>query len=236
MATPSLLQSKPVVGGRCKALCICFHPHLPSFSSILCSSVYLTLPPVVSLPLSAGNRCPASPHKYLLITITGDSWSTQTNNLRVHIQFSHIHSGRGQMGLLRRRVTDYFEFLLGCLVKAPGLQNEGPQETRGGDEKQGGKRIRIKVEKRRKDGKSQRWVERRWEEKYHFRTQTLSMMQSIRHTFIPVCDFLYQTTVLVTGKYLSIHPHLGLHLYFQNTSLLSEYSENLSFVSNTHFL
>lgn len=60
------------------------------------------------------------------------------------------------MGLLRWRVTDYFEVLLGCLVKAPGLQNEGPQERRGGDEEQGGKRIRIKAEKGRKDRKSQR--------------------------------------------------------------------------------
>lgn len=90
-------------------------------------------PFILSLPLSAGNRCPASHHKYLLITIAGDSWSTQTDNLWARIQFSHIRPSRGQMGLPGRRVTDYFEVLPGCLVKAPGLQSKGPQERREGE-------------------------------------------------------------------------------------------------------
>lgn len=59
------------------------------------------------------------------------------DNLRVHVQFSHIHPSRGQMGLLRRRATDYFVVLLGCLVKAPmGYKMRG--HRRGEDEKKGG--------------------------------------------------------------------------------------------------
>lgn len=71
MATPSRLKSKLVVSGKWKALCISF---------LLLSSLYHPLllflpdaPLSLSLPLSAGNRCPPGRHKYLLITIAGDS-------------------------------------------------------------------------------------------------------------------------------------------------------------------
>lgn len=65
------------------------------------------------------------------------------------------------MGLLRRRATDYFVVLLGCLVKAPmGYKMRG--HRRGEDEKKGGgKKMGIIVEKRRHDRKSQRRAERR---------------------------------------------------------------------------
>ena len=71
IATPSRLQSKLVVGGRCKSFVHLFPPlhPLPSFSITL----FLFLPSIHFPRLSAGNRCPASPHKYLLITFAGDS-------------------------------------------------------------------------------------------------------------------------------------------------------------------
>ena len=57
------------------------------------------------------------------------------------------------MGLLRQRVTDYFEVLLSCLVRAPGPQDEGPQEEeerRGGginEEKIGAEKPEVSAEK-----------------------------------------------------------------------------------------
>lgn len=61
------------------------------------------------------------------------------------------------MGLLRRRATDYFVVLLGCLVKAPmGYKMRVEDEKKGG-----GKKMGIIVEKRRHDRKSQRRAERR---------------------------------------------------------------------------
>ncbi len=145
MATQSRLQSKLVVGGKCESFCICFPPLFHLYHSL-----YFHLPiwssPQPSVPLSAGNRFPASPYKYLLITISDDSWGTLVDNLQVHIHSSHIHPCRGQMGLLRQRVTDYSEVPMGCLVKAPGLQSEGLQEKQEWEKVR--KRIRIKVEKK----------------------------------------------------------------------------------------
>lgn len=73
IATPSRLQSKLVVGGRCKSFVRLFPPPPPSSAIFLYHSLFLFLPSIHSPRLSAGNRCPASPHKYLLITIAGDS-------------------------------------------------------------------------------------------------------------------------------------------------------------------
>lgn len=118
MATPSCLKSKLVVGGRCKRfvhlfLSILYHLSL-SFFALLSTITASILSPF----LSAVNRCPAIPHKYLLITITSDSWSTQMDNLWLHKQFCHIYTCRGQMGLLRD-TTMRFSWAAWCKHQKP---------------------------------------------------------------------------------------------------------------------
>lgn len=112
------------------------------------------------------------------------------------------------MGLLWLRVTDYFEVLPGCLVKAPGLQNERPQERRGWgkgreedqDQREEEKKGKEKPEGERGGGESRK--------QYQFckKKKKPSMVQI--NEFIPVSDHLCQTIVLAIGKYLSIHSDL----------------------------
>lgn len=159
MATPSRLKSKLVVSGKWKALCISF---------LLLSSLYHPLllflpdaPLSLSLPLSAGNRCPPSRHKYLLITIAGDSWSTQMDNLWVHIRFSHTHTTRAE----DRWAFSGWEWQITLrFSRAAWWKHLGykmSDHRRGEDEGKGGKRIRIKERRRRKERKSQRVSEGR---------------------------------------------------------------------------
>lgn len=132
------------------------------------------------------------------------------------------------MGLLWLRVTDYFEVLPGCLVKAPGLQNERPQERRGwgkGREEDQDQREEEKKGKEKPEGERGEDGSRK---QYQFckKKQKTSMVQI--NEFIPVSDHLCQTIVLAIGKYLSIlqYFHIPVILLFHF----------IHFVSNTHSL
>lgn len=95
------------------------------------------------------------------------------------------------MGLLRRRVTDDFEVLLGCLLKAPVLQNDGPQEPqRGGKKEEKGSGSKWRREKKGEKKPEASREKMRGESNISF-TQKALEVQNSEHTYMPVFGHSY---------------------------------------------
>lgn len=137
-----------------------------SLSVPLCSSSPSpSIPP--SLPVSAGNSCPADPHKYLLIAnplIHGAH--RHADNLRVHVHFSNIRTVRGQM-VPSQAESDRLA------SGSPGPPAESERDTKwgtSGEEEEGkggekGSGSKKRGEGKKKSRKSQRQVEKWWRKK-----------------------------------------------------------------------
>lgn len=115
-----------------------------------------------------------------------------TDNLRVYIPFAHMHTQAQDRWAFSVAVTDYFKVLLGCMVKTPELRHEGEEDRAAKTEE---KRIRIEVEMRRKDRKSQRRAWRRREDKIILVSHTI--LQVLNTHVYQLFDHSCQTTVLV---------------------------------------